>query len=134
MYPKTLTKEQTNSIVNLFKRLIKAIKRAIQCFIEHVRKSILKASIYELEAMSEGRSEGQSLATLGEGLRKACVIQRAHYPPKPTEINRLKEYSKEIERLRAIQSRTRKPRVKKKLNRRIKALYNKSMKTAARYL
>jgi hypothetical protein len=74
------------------------------------------------------------MTPFGEALRQAYNIQRVGTVPKTQELGRLKGHDAHIQRLESIQRRTRKHRIKKKLQKQISKLQSKSLKAAGRYL
>ena len=136
MQTQAMTKEQARSIIELARKVWAAIKKAAQNIARFFMKVIRKASIEALQERTELPQHGCSSTSslIGEALRKAYNVPKVAHIPKVQEVQKLRNYDSDITRLEGILKRTRKRRVKNKLQKRINKLQSKSLRIAARYL
>jgi hypothetical protein len=127
MQTQTITKEQAQSFIDFVKKAWAAIKKAVQRAVQFIMRAVRKASIKELEDRAELSGPGGincrcSLTPYMKGMAERHHISNIRRIPKDEEIDKLKGCDKHITRLEGIQRRTRKPRIKKKLQKRINKL------------
>lgn len=122
MQTQTITKEQAMSLIRIIKKAWARIKRAIVNTIQFVMRAIRRAMI----AAFENRARLPNIENINYN---PCItpfeknyIQRIRQAPTVKEVIKLRVYDKNILKLECIQGRTRKLRVKKKLQKRINAL------------
>lgn len=134
----TITKEQAQSFIEFIKKAWAAIKKAVKRAVQFIMRAVRKASIAELESRRAELPEGGincrcSMTPFIKGLSERHHISNIRRIPKDEEIGKLKAYDKHITKLEGIQRRTRKPRVKKKLQKRINKMTLKILSATSLY-